>query len=242
MSIASTPFLVLGAGGLGCPVLLGLTCAGARRLMLADRDRVDESNLHRQVLYTRADVGTPKVEAAGYRLRTRIADLRYSGIHADLDALGVAALLDRMEPGTVVLECSDDPTLKFAVNDACVHRGVPLVVGAVLQWRGQAIAIATGSACYRCIYEEPPPPDLTPPCSTAGVMGAAAGAIGHLMAALAIGLATGQNEVAGRMLALDLRSGGVQELHPAPRPDCSACTGAAAIPTIPPERRACARS
>ena len=222
--IANAHFVVLGAGGLGCPALLGLVSAGAQSLTVVDHDRVEASNLHRQVLYTQADVGRPKAEAARDRLRARVPTLSITAQDLRLEPTAVHRWLGEARPGTVLLECTDSPRLKFAVNDAGLARGIAVVIGAVLRWAGQALAVVPGSACYRCIFEAPPPPELTPSCASAGVMGAAAGAIGMWMAALAVALAGGPPQAAsGRLLAFDFLHGHVQELTPAPRLDCPAC-------------------
>jgi adenylyltransferase/sulfurtransferase len=128
-----------------------------------------------------------------------------------------------------VLECTDQPALKFATNDACLAAGVPLVVGAALGWTGQAMAVMAGHACYRCIYESPPPPDTLPTCDAAGVIGPAVGHVGAVMAALALQLAAGTPATAGRLLAIDSRDGRTSALAPRPRASCSACR---ATPTL----------
>ena len=232
-------FLVLGAGGLGCPALLGLLAGGARAITLVDRDRVDATNLQRQVLYDRGDVGARKVEAAAAQLRARARDLSLRTHECDLDGMTLPYLLDAAPPGTVVLECSDAPDLKFMVNDLCLQRGLPAVIGGVLRWRGQAQAIARGAACLRCVYEAPPPAELAEPCAAAGVIGSAAGFFGNLMAHLALELARDPDAIAGTLLALDLLRLQSHRLHPRPRPACPACaghgpaTGALPLPSCP---------
>ena len=236
-------YVVIGAGGLGCPALLGLVAGGARSLIVVDDDVVDESNLQRQVLFELADVGVAKVEAARWALRRRVdstggADgLELQGIRRRLDPgdpRGVAASLDELLVGrgpTLVLECSDDPALKFAVHDACLGRGVPIVVGGVLGWRGQLMAVdprQRGRACYRCVFEAPPPAELAPACATVGVVGAVAGQVGHAMAAAALALmapAPSQADTgpAGRLVHFDLLRGLVRELDPRPRANCPGC-------------------
>ncbi len=228
--IARTRFVVLGAGGLGCPALLGLAAAGARRVTLVDDDVVDASNLQRQVLYSTADVGMAKTLAARVQLR----GLQITPVRARLDARALSELLEDYDPrATVVLECSDDPALKFAANDLGLARGIPVVIAGVQRWRGQVLAVARGSACYRCLYEAPPPPELAPACSAVGIMGSVAGLFGHWMALLAVRLAGALAEgeaalrsLAGRMQAMDLRDMRIQTLHPRPRPGCRACAGA----------------
>ena len=218
-------YLVLGAGGLGCPALLGLVAAGAGAITLVDHDVVDASNLQRQVLYTLADVGMAKVDAARLRLRARDPALQLRPLRLRLDADNLDALLAAQPPDTIVLECSDSPVLKFLVNDTCLSRQLPLVVAGVQRWRGQVQAVVRGHACLRCMFEAPPPAELAEPCSAVGVMGAAAGLLGFWMAHLAVALRAG-SDCAGELWAIDGRTMLPQVLRPRPRAGCPACAHA----------------
>ena len=218
-------YLVLGAGGLGCPALLGLASAGAAAITIVDHDVVDASNLQRQVLYTTADVGMAKVEAARVHLRSRDPRLHLRALRLRLDASNLGPLLAEQPPGTIVLECSDAPDLKFMVNDTCLAGQMPLVVGGVQRWRGQVQAVQRGHACLRCMFEGTPPAALQEPCSLVGVMGAAAGLLGFWMAQLAVALHAGE-PVAGTLWAIDTRTLLPQQMRPRPRPECPACAGA----------------
>lgn len=215
-------YLVLGAGGLGCPALLGLVAAGAEAITIVDHDVVDASNLQRQVLYTTADVGMAKVEAAAVRLRGRAPRVRLRTHRVHLDAASLGPLLAEQPAGTIVLECSDAPGLKFLVNDTCLSGQLPLVVGGVQRWRGQVQAVVRGHACLRCMFEGPPSPELQESCSLVGVMGAAAGLLGFWMAQMAVALRAG-SPVAGTLWAIDTRTLTPQQMRPRPRPDCPAC-------------------
>ena len=224
----NAPVLVIGAGGLGCPALLGLVAGGARRLIIVDHDHVDLSNLPRQVLYDSSTLGVRKTEAASWSLRARVegpSELDTVTVSQRLDPESLPALLDEHAP-SVVLECSDSPRLKFAVHDACVDAGIPVVIGGVVTWAGQAMAIdprRRGTACYRCLFEAPPPPELSPACASVGVFGPAAGAIGQMMATLAHGLLDPERSPAGSFHHLDLLGGSARRLAPKPRPGCSSC-------------------
>ncbi len=228
-SIHSTNFVVVGAGGLGCPALLGLVGAGARRLTIIDDDRVDASNLQRQVLFGVADVGVRKTEAASWALRGRAREpIEITTVDRRLHPESLDAVLDALERPAVVLECSDDPALKFAIHDACVARRIPVVVAGVIGWRGQVMAVDPRRpelACYRCLFEAPPPRELAPACVAVGVVGAVAGTLGHAMALLAVGLVDGskEHEQAGALLHFDLLAGSVRRLAPAARRDCPTC-------------------
>lgn len=247
--VGSPQFVVIGAGGLGCPALLGLQAGGARRISIVDDDIVDLANLPRQVLYASADVGVAKVDAARWALRARARGstaIEINTLARRLDPAELPAWIDdlvamttestetaetseRCEP--IVLECSDSPRLKFAVHDACVARGIRVVIGGVVGWHGQAMAVdphRLDAACYRCVFEAPPPRELTPACAEVGVAGAAAGTVGHAMALLAIALAETQSPespagVAGVCLHFDLLRASVRRLAPKPRPDCPTC-------------------
>lgn len=212
-------WVIVGAGGLGCPALLALLGAGARTFHIVDPDVVEASNLQRQVLYSVAHVGMPKVRAAGLALRARNPSIDLQLEHRGLRSAEVDSFVAALPPGSVVLECTDAPSLKFAFNDACLGHGVPLVIGAALGVRGQVLKVAAGQACYRCIYETVP--REVPTCAAAGVLGPAVGLTGALMAQVALSRAP-----AGRLLALDLLRSHTQTLHPRPRPDCPACARA----------------
>lgn len=219
-ALASACFVVIGAGGLGCPALLALGAAGARRAIVVDHDRVEAHNLQRQVLYDLGDVGAAKAEAAARRLR---GALRVEPRVQALAPGGVAAFVAGLpRASAIVLECTDQPALKFAFNDACLAHGVPLVIGAALGFRGQALAVLGGHACYRCVYEAPPPDHEIPRCDQAGVLGSGVGHVGMLMAHLALRLGEGDASVAGRLWALDLLRGDVRSLAPALRAGCPA--------------------
>ncbi|MFO7566633.1 MAG: ThiF family adenylyltransferase [Enhygromyxa sp.] len=233
-ALARTNFVVIGAGGLGCPALLGLLGAGARRLTIVDDDRVDASNLQRQVLFELADVGVAKTAAARWALLRRAREaLEITTIDRRLDPDELAPLLDELAQPAIVLECSDDPRLKFAVHDACYARGIPAVIAGVIGWRGQLMAVdprLPERACYRCLFEAPPPRELAPACVAVGVVGAVAGALGHAMALLAVGLLDQHpghdpdaEPRAGALLHFDLLAGTLRRLAPAPRADCPIC-------------------
>jgi molybdopterin-synthase adenylyltransferase len=152
--------IIVGVGGLGCPLALGLAERGDR-LVLVDFDRVELSNLARQILYRTEDVGRPKVEAAADAL-----------VRRGVPAARIEPVMSRWHAGLlgdVVYEGSDDLATKFAVNDACVAAGVPCVIGGVLRSAGQVFSVVPGGACYRCLFEAPPTD--APTCAEAGVWG-----------------------------------------------------------------------
>ncbi len=218
------PMLVLiGLGGLGCPVLLSSLTSGVERLLLVDGDTVSTSNLQRQVLYRGASEGHPKVLAARRFIHARTPTTEVACVEQNLTESDLASLIATLPTDAVVLECSDTPTMKFAVNDACLTAGIPAVIGGVVQWRGTVLGVAPGQACYRCYFEEPPDPHLAPACETVGVLGPAAGLMGGWMTGVAWGLHADPPAHAGKLHAVDLRSLQPRMLRARPRADCPSC-------------------
>jgi molybdopterin/thiamine biosynthesis adenylyltransferase/rhodanese-related sulfurtransferase len=194
--------LIVGAGGLGSPAALYLAAAGVGTLGLIDFDRVDATNLHRQILYGTSDVGRPKLEAAQERLEDLNPDVRVVPHPARLTSENALEIL----PGyDLVIDGTDNFATRYLVNDACVLLGKPNVYGSVFRFDGQVSVFATQDGpCYRCLYPEPPPPGLVPSCAEGGVLGILPGIIGSLQATEAIKLITGIGEsLAGRLLLFD---------------------------------------
>jgi molybdopterin/thiamine biosynthesis adenylyltransferase len=221
LALARARILIVGVGGLGAAAAEALAGAGAGMLGLVDDDVVEPSNLPRQLLYEDADVGTPKVEAAAARLRALAPGLRVDGWRRRFGA-GDHASLGGWD---VVLDGTDTIAAKFDVNDAAVRAGVALVHGGVLGFRAQLLTVLPGrSACYRCVFEEAPPPGDVPSCSEAGVLGPVSALAGALEAAEAIRLLTGRPAwFVDRLLTLDLRAGRHRSVPLARNPRCPAC-------------------
>jgi adenylyltransferase/sulfurtransferase len=213
--------LVIGVGGLGSPAALALASAGIGTLGLIDPDRVEVSNLHRQPLYDESDVGLPKVAAAAARLRTLHPALRIETWEERFGATHVS-LAHRFD---VLIDGTDSIAAKFTVNDAAVAAGVPLIHAGVTGFRAQVLTIVPGeSACYRCIFEDAPPPDETPGCEAAGVLGPVPVLAGAIQASEALRLLThGRPALAGRLLAVDLLSGTWRVVPVTRNPACTAC-------------------
>jgi len=213
--------LIIGVGGLGSPAARALAAAGVGTLGLIDPDRVELSNLHRQPLYRDADLGHPKVDAAAARLRADHPGLRVETWRARFDH-DAAALLDGFD---VVLDGTDSIAAKFAVNDAAVARGVPLVHAGAIGTRAQLLTVLPGrTACYRCLFEEPPPPDEVASCQDAGVLGPSVVLAGSLQAADAIRVLGGEPPLfADRLLILDTQAATWRRVVVSPRPTCPAC-------------------
>ena len=192
--------LVVGCGGLGCPVLQYLAAAGVGTLGLLDFDTVDETNLQRQVLYATADVGRSKAEVAAEKLRAQNPFITVQPHLARITAANARALLTNYD---IVVDCSDNFATRYLLNDACVLLGKPLVFGAIFKFEGQVTVFNyQGGPTYRCLFPEPP--DESPNCSEIGVLGVLPGIVGTLQASEVIKLITGVGEVlSGRLLMLD---------------------------------------
>lgn len=194
--------LVIGAGGLGCPALLYLAAAGVGRIVMVDADRVDVSNLQRQVLYTTEDAGALKVEAAARRLRALNPLI---AIEARAERFTRTNALELVQAVDVVLDGSDNFATRYLVNDACVIAGKPFVYGAIQGFEGQlSVFNWRGGPTYRCLFAEPPAAGTVPNCAEAGVLGVLPGLIGTAQACEVLKLLTGIGEpLSGRLLLWD---------------------------------------
>ena len=215
--------LIVGAGGLGAPTSLYLAAAGIGEIGLVDFDAVDVSNLQRQVLYTTADVGRPKLEAAKARLEALNPGTRVV-LHSE--RLSSANALEILRPYDVVIDGTDNFPTRYLVNDACVLLGKPNVYGSIYRFEGQvSVFDAERGPCYRCLYPEPPPPDLVPSCAEAGVLGVLPGLVGVLQATEAIKVLLGLGEpLIGRLLLYDALSLRFRELRLRKNPQCVLCS------------------
>lgn len=204
--ISAASVLCIGAGGLGCPALLYLAAAGVGRIGIVDFDIVDESNLQRQVLYSVDQVGVNKATAAKDRLQTLNPDIE---IHAYDEELNAENIEDLFHGYDIIIDGSDNFTTKFLINDAAVKLGKPFIYGSILGFKGQvSVFNLEGSACYRCLFPEPPSGHI-PNCAEAGVIGAVAGIIGTTQAMEAIKFIVGGDRfetLSGRLWTIDVRS------------------------------------
>ncbi len=212
--------LIVGAGALGGSAAVVLSAAGLGRLGLADEDRVELSNLPRQLLFGPSDLGRPKVEVATAKLSGGITRVT---AHRERVTAGNAVRL--ISAYDLVLDATDDPPTKFLLNDTCVASGKPLVHAGVVGLEGQLTTILPGRGpCLRCLFPEPPEEGATPSCSEAGVLGPVAGLVGGLQAREALKYLGDEGELlVGRLLAIDLRSLRCREIAFRRSPDCPAC-------------------
>jgi len=194
--------LVIGAGGLGCPVLQYLTAAGIGTLGIVDNDWVDETNLHRQVLYTVNDIGKPKPLAAKNKLKLMNPEVNIKVHFMRLDkesALRVISLYD------VIVDCTDNFAARYLINDACVILNKPVVYGAIHRFSGQLMVLNyKNGPTLRCLYPEPPHPLEVPTCDESGVLGSIAGTIGSMQATEVIKIILDLDEVlSGKLFIID---------------------------------------
>jgi len=226
LRLAQSRMVLVGAGGLGSPAALYLAAAGVGRLTIVDDDVVDRSNLQRQVLHTDARVGRPKAESARETLNALNPEVRVEALRERLTAENVERIFAGAD---VVLDGTDNFQTRYLVNDACVKLGIANVHGAIFRFEGQVSvfhpASARGTApCYRCLYPEPPPPELAPSCAEAGVLGVLPGVIGCLQATEALKLVLGVGRpLIGRMLHYDALHQRFQELSFDADPECAWC-------------------
>ena len=214
--------LLVGAGGLGSPSALYLAAAGVGTLGLVDWDVVDVTNLQRQIMHGTAAVGTSKLESA----RARLKDLNP---HVQVETFDVrltsANALDILRNFDIVVDGSDNFPTRYLVNDACVLLGKPNVYGSIFRFDGQASVFdARVGPCYRCLFADPPPPDLVPSCAEGGVLGVLPGIIGSIQALETIKLIVGVGEtLVGRLLLCDARRMQFRELALNKDPECPVC-------------------
>jgi thiazole biosynthesis adenylyltransferase ThiF len=214
--------LVVGAGGLGCPISLYLAAAGVGTIGLVDFDTVDASNLQRQVLFTTEDVGKPKVEAAAKRLKALNPDVT---INTYAVALKSDNIMDILKDYDMIIDGTDNFPTRYLTNDAAVLSGKPNVYGSIFRFEGQVTVFKTPEGpCYRCLYPEPPPPGEVPSCAEGGVMGAMVGTIGAIQATEAIKLITGAGKPAvGKFVIYNSLDVNFRVLKLHKDPECPVC-------------------
>ena len=222
--------LIVGAGGLGSPAALYLAAAGVGELGIVDNDRVELSNLHRQILHSTSELGRNKADSASRALERLNPEIT---VRAHEERLTDARAESLFAGYDLVVDGSDNYTTRYAVNDACARLGRVWVYGSVERFSGQVSLFgAPNGPCYRCLFPEPPAPDSTASCEEIGVLGAVPGVIGALQANEALKWILGVGEpLAGRLLSLDLSTMAMQMVRFDRRPDCTACGSRAPAPS-----------
>ena len=210
---------VVGAGG--------LAAAGVGRISVVDSDLLELTNLQRQVIFRTDEVGRSKAEAAAEHLQSLNPAIEVQAVRARLTAENATGLLRGHD---LVVETSDNFETKFLVNDTAIGLAIPLVLAGILRFEGQvmAIDITRGGGCYRCLFEDMPPADLVPDCSSAGVLGAVAGVVGALQAVEALKVLTGAGQpLFGQLLVMDFLTGLFRRIALPPNPSCRTCAQSA---------------
>ena len=223
--------LVIGAGGLGAPLLMYLAAAGVGTLGVIDDDVVELSNLQRQVIHGTGDIGTVKVDSAANTITDINPEISVVTHQTRLTAANVDTLIDGYD---LVADGSDNFETRFLVNDACHLAGKPLVSAAVLRFEGQIATFRSargqGGPCYRCLYREAPPTGLVPSCSEGGILGAMAGAVGSMQATEVLKEIMGIGDsLAGWLMIYDALSSDVQKIKLPRDPVCPLCGDAPSI-------------
>jgi adenylyltransferase/sulfurtransferase len=215
--------LCVGAGGLGSPIAMYLAAAGVGTLGIVDFDRVDLTNLQRQLLHDTDDVGRPKVESALDRLHGMNPGIEVVPHDTMLTSDNALEIIGQYD---IVIDGSDNFPVRYLVNDATQMLGKPLVYGSIYQFEGQASVFMPGqeTPCYRCLFPHPPPPGAVPSCAEAGVFGVLPGIIGSIQAVEAIKLIIGKGDpLIGRLLLFDALDMEFQTVKLRWDPDCPVC-------------------
>ncbi len=215
--------LLVGAGGLGSPASLYLAAAGVGTLGIVDADVVDESNLQRQIVHATERLGEPKVLSAKRTLEGLNPDVDVKTFQERLTSENVERILS--EGWDVIVDGADNFPTRYLVNDASVWHGVPVVHGSIYRFEGQVTVFAPGAGpCYRCLFPQPPPPELAPSCAEGGVLGVLPGIIGSIQANETLKLVLGRGDsLAGRLLLFDALGTTLDEVTVRRDPDCPVC-------------------
>ena len=214
--------LVVGAGGLGCPLVLYLAASGVGTIGVVDDDAVDLSNLQRQIGHTTSRIGDSKVASLGESVTALNPETQLELHPLRLDASNVAGLVAAYD---LVCDGSDNFPTRYLLNDACVAAGKTLISAAVLRFDGQLATFKPGGPCYRCLYPAAPPPGTVPSCSEAGVLGAVTGVMGTLQAAEVLKEILGVGEgLSGRLLIWDALGARFQTVRVPKDPACPVCS------------------
>jgi adenylyltransferase/sulfurtransferase len=229
--LLASKVLIIGAGGLGAPAALYLAAAGVGTLGIVDGDKVDLTNLQRQIIHFTEDVGVAKVDSAKGKINRLNPDVKVETYHEIVTSANIAAI---MEGYDFVIDGTDNFPAKFLINDACVLIGKPYSHAGILRFMGQTITVIPGiGPCCRCIFYGPPPPDSVPSCSQAGVLGGIAGIMGTIQAMETLKFLVGVGQLlSGRLLQVDALSMSFREVELRRNPQCPICGDEPVITTL----------
>ncbi|WP_276300119.1 SAMP-activating enzyme E1 [Halorussus lipolyticus] len=219
--------LVVGAGGLGAPVIQYLSAAGVGELGIADDDEVELSNLQRQIIHGNDDVGRPKVESAAEFVADLNPDVDVRTHHVRVEPDNAEELIADYD---FVVDASDNFRTRYLVNDACTLSGTPFSHGAIYKFEGQVTTFTTEGPCYRCLFPEAPPQGMVPDCASTGVLGVLPGTVGCIQATETVkyllcedGGLDSAELLDGRMIFYDAMEMSFEEVEFKPNPDCPVC-------------------
>ncbi|MDX1922152.1 MAG: HesA/MoeB/ThiF family protein [Alphaproteobacteria bacterium] len=216
---------IVGMGGLGASAALYLAGAGVKQLILIDHDKVEESNLQRQVIYTESDIGELKVAASAKRLHALNSNVHIQMHNARLDEANAIKIL---EAADVVLDCTDNFATRFLLNDVCITLKKPLISASVQGFGGQLATfkshLGNGHACYRCLFPETPPKGMVPSCPEAGVFGPIVGILGVMQAAEALKELAGIGSTQTCLFMLDSQNMAGKSITVEQNPTCPSCS------------------
>jgi sulfur-carrier protein adenylyltransferase/sulfurtransferase len=223
LKLLESSVLLLGAGGLGSPAALYLAAAGVGRIGIVDADVVDETNLQRQVLHSLASLGEPKVDSARRAIEALNPDVEVVGYRERLTSENVDRIVG--DGWDVIVDGTDNFPTRYLVNDASVWHDVPIVHGSIFRFEGQVTVFKPNDGpCYRCLFPQPPPPELAPSCAEGGVLGVLPGIVGTLQSNEALKLLLGVGDsLAGRLLLIDALGPTFAEVSLRRDPDCPVC-------------------
>ena len=214
--------LIVGAGGLGCPAALYLAAAGVGTIGIVDNDCVEISNLQRQIAHFTKDLNGAKVASAAEKMLAINPEITVKTYQEFLCADNINSIIAGYD---FILDGTDNFPTKFLVNDACVFKKIPFSHGGILRFNGQTMTVIPGkTACYRCSFRKPPPPDAVPSCAQAGVLGAIAGMLGTIQAAEALKFITGTGELlTNGLLSFDAKTMVFRKIKLNKQENCPIC-------------------
>jgi len=220
--ILNSKVLIIGAGGLGAPIALYLAAAGVGTIGIVDFDTVDLSNLQRQVIHFTDDVGKLKVDSAKTKMNLINPNVKVNAYNEFLNSKNILPIIKEYD---FIIDGTDNFASKFLINDACVKEKKPYSHGGILRFEGQTMTVLPGeSACYRCVFNAPPPENAVPTCSQAGVLGAIAGMLGTIQAAEALKFITGIGDLlTNRLLTFDAKNMNFRNIKLHPNSKCGIC-------------------
>ncbi|MDR1625731.1 MAG: molybdopterin-synthase adenylyltransferase MoeB [Spirochaetia bacterium] len=232
-SISAGRVLIIGAGGLGAPAAMYLAAAGVGTIGIADADRVDLSNLQRQIIHATQDVGKAKVQSAKESMNAMNPDVEVAAYNEWINAGNIRDIISDRDYDFII-DGTDNFPVKFLINDACVMLKKPFVHAGIIRFQGQLMSYVPGRGpCYRCVFHDPPPPDAVPTCRQAGVLGVMGGVIGTLQATEALKFLLGmEGLLVGQLLTYNALTMEFRKVKLGQNPGCQVCGKTPSITTL----------